>query len=228
MMPQIPERPVAAIFDLDHTLVAASTGTLVLRYVRETGIFDEYFERRAVASIVAGTLLYKAGAWDATRIMQTTARIARGIPLATMWQMVERWFDEQLRHMLAPGALERLAWHVDEGHLPIICTASSQFSALPVARYLGMPHAVYSKWEDDGTDMTGNVRLPIAYGAGKVFWLRRLAAEHGFRLGDAYFYTDDVSDMPLLQSVGHPNAVNPSKKLRIVAGRNNWPILTWY
>ncbi len=228
MTTQSAASPIAAIFDLDHTLVAASTGTLVLRYVRETGIFNEYLERRAVASIVAGTLLYKVGAWDATRIMQTTARIARGIPLPVMWHMVERWFDEQLRHMLAPGALERLAWHVEEGHLPIICTASSQFSALPVARHLGIAHAIYSEWEDDGTEMTGTVRLPIAYGTGKVFWLRRMAAEHGFRLNDAYFYTDDVSDMPLLQCVGHPYAVNPSKRLRAMAGRNGWPILTWY
>lgn len=224
----MPDRPIAAIFDLDHTLVAASTGRLVLRYMRETGIFNQYLQRRAVARVVGGSLLYKAGAWDATRLMQTTAAIVRGIPLATMWQMVERWFNEQLRHVLAPGALEQLEWHMGEGHVPIICTASSQFSALPVARHLGIPHAVYSEWLDDGAAMTGRVRLPIAYGAGKVYWLRRWAAEQGLSLGDAYFYTDDVSDMPLLQVVGHPAAVNPSRALRAAAGRHGWPILTWY
>lgn len=223
-----PNPPVAAIFDLDYTLVAASTGTLVLRYMRQTGIFNEYLQRRAVARVIGGTLLYKAGVWDTTRIMQATAASVRGIPLATLWQMVDRWFDEQLRHMLAPGALERLAWHTEQGHIPIICTASSQFSALPVARHLGIANAIYSEWLDDGTTMTGGVRLPIAYGTGKVYWLRRWAAEQGLRLRDAYFYSDDVSDMPLLQSVGHPAAVNPSKGLRAVASRNGWPILTWY
>ena len=222
------DRPIAAIFDLDHTLVAASTGTLVMRYMRETGILNQYLDRRAVARAVVGTLLYKSGMWDATRLMQTTARLVRGIPGATMWQMVERWFDDQVRHMLAPGALERLAWHVSQGHLPIICTASSQFSAVPVARHLGIAHTVSSEWLDDGLEMTGSVRLPIAYGTGKVYWLRRMAAAQGWQLSDSYFYSDDLSDMPLLQTVGHPAAVNPSKALRAAAARHNWPILTWY
>ncbi len=220
--------PIAAIFDLDHTLVAASTGTLVLRYMRETGLLDQYLDKRKVARAVRATLLFKAGLLDATRLMQATAVLVRGIPVATMWQMVDRWFDDQVRHALAPGALERLAWHVEQGHVPIICTASSQFSALPVARHLGIPHAVSSIWEDDGVEMTGAVQLPIAYGAGKVYWLRRLCAEHGMRLSDSYFYSDDLSDMALLQSVAHPAAVNPSKALRAAVVRQNWPILTWY
>jgi HAD superfamily hydrolase (TIGR01490 family) len=220
--------PIAAIFDLDHTLVAASTGTLVLRYMRETGLLNQYLDKRLVAQAVRATLLFKAGVWDATRLMQTTVRLVRGIPVATMWQMVDGWFENQVRHVLAPGALERLAWHVAQGHVPIICTASSQFSALPVARHLAIPHAVFSTWEDDGAVMTGGVRLPIAYGAGKIYWLRQLTAAHGLRLSESYFYSDDLSDMPLLQAVRHPAAVNPSKALRAAATRREWPILTWY
>lgn len=227
-MPPVAESPIAAIFDLDHTLVAGSTGTLVLRYMRETGILEQYLERRGIARAAVATLLYKSGAWDATRIMQTTAKLVRGIPVATMWQMVDHWFDDQVRHKLAPGALERLDWHVGQGHVPIICTASSQFSALPVAQHLGIPHAVFSEWEDDGHVMTGGVRLPIAYGAGKIYWLRRLAAQLGLRLADSYFYSDDLSDMPLLQVVRHPAVVNPSKGLHAAATRHGWPVLTWY
>lgn len=111
--------------------MAAGTGTLVLRSMRQTGIFNRYLQRRVVARVVGGSVLYKAGEWDATRLMQTTAAAVRGIPLASMWQMVERWFDEQLRNVLAPGALEQIEGHYERGHIPLL---SAQLAAVNPSR----------------------------------------------------------------------------------------------
>jgi putative phosphoserine phosphatase/1-acylglycerol-3-phosphate O-acyltransferase len=219
---------IAAIFDLDRTLVAGSTGTMVIEYLREQGLFRRYIRRRDAGRLLGGTLLYRFGHMDATRLMQATVASVRGIPVRELWEMVEGWFDAMVSQRLAPGGLERLQWHVDQGHLPIICTASSQFSALPVARHLAIPHAVYSEWQDDGTQMTGTVRLPIVFGTGKVFWVRKWAAEHGVALRESYFYSDDISDQPLLEMVGYPAAVNPTSALRRLAERRGYPVLRWY
>lgn len=219
---------IAAIFDLDKTLVTGNTGTMVVKYLREQGLFRKYLRRRDVARLLAGTVLYRLGYTDATRLMQATVATVCGIPVREMWEMVGGWFDAMVRHRLAPGALDRLEWHVTQGHIPLICTASSQFSALPVAKHLGIAHAVYTDWEDDGEVMTGGVRLPITYAAGKVYWVRKWAAQTGVRLEESYFYSDDVVDLPLLECVGHPAAVNANPALAALAGRRAWPLLTWY
>jgi HAD superfamily hydrolase (TIGR01490 family) len=219
---------IAAIFDLDDTLLSESTGRSIIRYLRSTQTAKGWLRRRDVAAVLGSTLLYHYGAMDVTRLMQVTARSVRGLELSEMWSVVERWFAEVVVKTLAPGALERLAWHREQGHVPVICTASSQFSALPVARHLGIEHSIYTPWRDDGFRMTGTVQLPLAYGAGKVFWMRRWAAANGVSLRDSYFYSDHPSDLPLLEMVAHPGAVNPYPGLERVAAARDWPILHWY
>lgn len=226
--PRLDHPPIAAVFDLDDTLVAGSTGRFIVKYLRDAGLWGQYVRPAHVAKLLGATLLYRAGLIDTTRVMQLTVSAVRGIDVQELWQVVQRWFDVMVVHALAPGALERMEWHVNQGHVPIICTASSQFSALPVARHLGVPYSIYTEWQDDGTRMTGKVRLPIAHGTGKVYWLRQWADSQGASLRDAYFYTDHHSDLPLLEAVGHPAVVNPSPALRTIAQQRGWPILTWF
>lgn len=219
---------IAAIFDLDDTLLSESTGRSIIRYLRESKVAKGRVRKRDVALVLGSTLLYHYGALDVTRLMQVTARLVRGLEVVEMWRVVDRWFNEVVVKTLAPGALDRLAWHCEQGHLPVICTASSQFSALPVARHLGIEHVVYTPWLDDGVRMTGQVELPLAYGAGKVYWMRRWAAANGVQLEDAYFYSDHPSDLPLLELVGHPAAVNPYPGLEKIARERDWDVVKWY
>lgn len=219
---------IAAIFDLDDTLLSESTGRSILRYLRATQSAKGWLRRRDVAAVLGSTLLYHYGALDVTRLMQVTARSVRGLAVAEIWDVVERWFAEVVVHTIAPGALERLAWHRAQGHVPVICTASSQFSALPVARHLGIDHVIYTPWRDDGEQMTGTVQLPLVYGPGKVYWMRHWAVANGVNLRRSYFYSDHPSDLPLLELVGYPAAVNPYPALARVAAARDWPILTWY
>ena len=73
---------------------------------------------------------------------------------------------------------------------------------------------------------TGEAVRPLCYGAGKVHWVRELAERHGVDLASSYFYTDSVTDLPVLEPVGHPRIVNPDVPLRRVARRRGWPILS--
>jgi HAD superfamily hydrolase (TIGR01490 family) len=225
--PLPPAPRIAAIFDLDDTLLTESTGRSILRYLRETKSIGRFVRRRDVVALLGSTLLYRYGALDITRMMSLTARAVRGVPVAEMWEFIERWFEERVKYVISVAAVERLAWHREQGHVPVMCTASSQFSADPVARYLGIEHVISTPWLDDGVHMTGEVRLPLSYGAGKVYWMRRWAQEQGVSLPASYFYTDHPSDLPLLNLVAHPVVVNPYAELERIAYMRDWPVVHW-
>ncbi len=218
---------IAAIFDLDETLLDASSGRLFLRYLRHSGQFSRFFHFRDSWTVISAVFLYRLGLLDATETMQRGARVATGLRLDNFWPLVQQWFDEVVIHHIAPAAQERLAWHRTQSHIPIICSGSSQFSVVPVARHLQIEHFICTEWLCNETCMTGEIRQPIAYGDGKVHWMQQWAAMHNVSLAQSYFYTDHISDRPLLEAVAHPNAVNPDRQLTQLATVRGWPILQW-
>jgi putative phosphoserine phosphatase/1-acylglycerol-3-phosphate O-acyltransferase len=72
---------------------------------------------------------------------------------------------------------------------------------------------------------TGEAERPVCYGAGKIYWAERFAAAEGIDLDRSYFYTDSITDLPVLERVGEPRVVNPDLRLRRVAARRGWPLL---
>lgn len=218
---------IAAIFDLDRTLIRETSGKLFFQYLRETDQLWRYFRRRDMAAVAVAVGAYRLGLIDATHAMQRSARVAAGIEVDHFWQLVRRWFADVVVHTITQEGSACVDWHRGQGHLPLICSASSQFSVQPVAEYLAIPHTICTEWLADDGRLTGRVRLPVAYGAGKVHWAQRWAAAHGVDLARSYFYSDDHSDMPLLERVAHPMAVNASHRLAKVATARSWPVLAW-
>ncbi|MEZ4584055.1 MAG: HAD-IB family hydrolase [Caldilineaceae bacterium] len=130
-------------------------------------------------------------------------------------------------HAIRPQATARLAWHREQGHIPVISSASSQFSVIPVADYLDIDHRAYTELESKDGRLTGTLRQPIVYGPGKVTWMERWAAPTTWTWA-SYFYSDHVSDVALLELVAHPYAVNPHAALRRLATQRGWPVLDWH
>ena len=219
---------VAAIFDLDDTLLAGSSGKMMIRYLRRTGELTRYFRRRDLVRTVALIAGWQMGVLDPYRAMEATARLSAGMDVAAMWALVHRWFDDMVVHAIRPQATARLAWHREQGHIPVICSASSQFSVIPVADYLDIDHRVYTELESEDGRLTGSLRQPIVYGPGKVTWMARWAAANDVDLGASHFYSDHVSDVALLELVAHPYAVNPHAALRRLATQRGWPVLDWH
>jgi putative phosphoserine phosphatase / 1-acylglycerol-3-phosphate O-acyltransferase len=218
---------IAAIFDLDDTILRGSSGRLFLRYLRRHRLYFRFFRLRNAAPLVASYLQYRLGGPDVVRAMKSSAVVARGLSVEALWQVVDRWFEEMVIHAIAPAARERVQWHQAAGHLPVICSASSQFAVQPVAAHLEIEHAVYTDWLSENGRLTGQLREPVVYGPGKVYWMERWAAEQEVALDQSYFYSDHISDRPLLELVGSPTAVNPDPPLTLLAQKRGWPILHW-
>jgi HAD superfamily hydrolase (TIGR01490 family) len=218
-------RGTGAFFDMDNTILSASSGRLYLRYLREIGYVSWY----KWIYISAQVGLYILGVTDFPRLMSRLMLHAVGTGEDEAWRLSQAWFDTMLRHFIAPGAPERIAWHREQGHRVVIISAATQFAVQPVAQALGLERSyLATQLEIVNGHFTGRVIEPACYGAGKVLLAGKYAAMHGLDLGESYFYTDSHHDLPLLEAVGHPVAVNPDAKLRRAAARSGWPITPFY
>jgi phosphoserine phosphatase len=106
-----------------------------------------------------------------------------------------------------------------------IVSASPQALVEPLAASLGMTGAVGTRGEIIDGHYTGRLDGPFVYGPGKATAIEKLASDLGYDLGLCYAYSDSISDLPMLEIVGHPVAVNPDSELWAVAGQRGWPVV---
>lgn len=217
----------AAIFDLDETLLDNASGKLFIRYLRQEKLLTEVVRVRDLPGLITVITGFQIGLISANRAAMYTASVVRGFQVDYFWQLVRKWFDDMLVHHITEGAKEAVAWHAAQDHTLLVCSASPQFSVQPVTEYLKIPHYICSEWIAAGERLTGSVRLPLAHGEGKVHYVRKWAQLHGINLEQSYFYTDDLSDRPLLEAVGNPVGIKPKRGLKKLCTERGWRMDNW-
>ena len=215
---------VVAFFDLDRTLIHPNSATLYARHEYRLGRISRW----QLARSLFYTLLYHLSMVDMNRAFGMVLSHYRGLPEQEMVERTHRWFEAEIAHLLLPGARQALLGHRAEGHLRVLLTSSSSYmSRLAVERW-GLDDWIANRFPvDDGGRLTGEMVRPICYGAGKVTHAERWAQSRPIAWDASYFYSDSLSDLPMLERVGHPRVVNPDPRLRRLAGRRGWPILDW-
>ena len=215
---------IAAFFDLDYTILNASSGRLFVRYLQETGTISRWQE-----AITWGWIaLYAARLIDFPHLIAHLTAHVIGLDEAGTWSLSRRWFDEMVVGYVREGARQAIARHQADGHRVAIVTATTSYAAGPVAAHLGLGDDYLStRLEVIDGRFSGRIVEPACYGAGKVYWVERYAAAHGIDLAQSFFYSDGASDLPLLERVGHPVAVTPDRRLRRIAQARAWPILSF-
>lgn len=213
----------AALFDMDRTLVRIDTATLYVRYQRDKGEATW----RDVARVAYWMLQYTFGVIDAQRVAEQAMEAFKGKEEEWLRVTCEEWFVDYVRQHVAEAGRGAVDRHRQAGDLVAIVTGATPYAARPLARDLGIDHVVATHLEVLDGCFTGKVKQPMNYGAGKVIRAEELAREQGFSLGDATFYTDSITDLPLLERVGVPIAVNPDSRLRRIAKKRGWKIESW-
>lgn len=214
----------AALFDMDRTLLRKETASLYVRYQHDIG--------EATLGDLAKTLLwvsqYTLGVLDASRVAEKVLLTLRGMPETVLAARCDDWFRIYVEPHITDGGREAVRHHRAAGDFCAIVTGTSPYAARPLAQRLGIPHVVSSVFEVDADGLfTGRAEHPLCLGVGKVARAEALAAAHGFRLEDATFYTDSISDLPLLERVAEPVAVNPDPRLRRLAARRGFRVERW-
>lgn len=217
------DRRRAALFDMDRTLVRVETASLYVRYQRAIG----EAQLKDSLQVAWWVLLYTFNLIDAPRVAAKAVSQLAGMSETAMSARCDDWFQSYVARHVSDAARAAVRRHRDRGDLLAIATGASPYAARPLARMLQIPHVLASEIEVAEGMFTGRPVLPLCYGDGKVARARALLEAGGIELGDATFYSDSITDLPLLEAVGEPVVVNPDPRLMRIARQRGWPIERW-
>ena len=218
-MPRSPSC-VGAFFDVDKTILAENSATLYLKALYERGEVDLF----TVLTNLGSYLQYKFNLLDIERFTRRTLELFKGRSEHSLEREAEQWFDRYVLATVYPEAVELIEAHKKQDHVVALVSGATKFVIHPLARFLGVDHVLYTRMETADGYFTGRPVQPICFGEGKIYWLQQLIEREDIDLARSYFYTDSQSDLPLLDLVGHPVAVNPDPLLYRSARRRHWPV----
>nr|WP_233267004.1 HAD-IB family hydrolase [Tomitella fengzijianii] len=220
-----PQRRVAAFFDLDKTLIAKSSTLAFSRPFFDEGLLN----RRAVLKSSYAQFLFLLSGADADqmdRMRRHITDMCAGWDVEQIRSIVDETLDDIVTPLVFAEAAELIADHTALGHDVVVVSASGEEVVTPIAAALGADHSVATRMKVSEGKYTGEVDF-YCFGTGKVEAIRRLAEQHGYDLSRSHAYSDSSTDLPMLECVGNPTAVNPDRKLRKAAAERGWPVLTF-
>ena len=213
----------AAFFDLDKTILATSSALAFTRPFYRGGLI----RRSDVVRSAYAQFIFLASGADHDQ-METMRRymsaLVTGWDVAKVQDIVAETLDQIIDPAIYDEALALIGEHRAAGRDVIIISSSGTEVVEPIGERLGVDIAVGTQLAVVDGKYTGEI-LFYAYGEGKAQAMRDLAVERGYDLATSYAYTDSITDLPMLEAVGHPTAVNPDAELRTVAVDREWPIL---
>jgi HAD superfamily hydrolase (TIGR01490 family) len=213
---------VAALFDMDNTLLRIETGMSWVRFLYRRGELSP----RMFAKAMYWSGLYKLAVLDMDAVFIKLIADLEGDSEADMIAKCEIWYRDHVAPEVAPAARVAVEHHRQAGHVVALATGSTQYAARPVARGIGIEHVLSSELEVAGGTFTGRPAA-LCFGAHKVKLAEAWAARHGIDLARSFFYSDSFNDLPMLERVGSAIAVNPDARLRRHAKKRGWPVQHW-
>jgi HAD superfamily hydrolase (TIGR01490 family) len=211
----------AAFFDIDHTLIAADSGMLFMRYLLRQGLL----KRRDLLRPLYYTLLHRLNLLDINALFARYTDWVRGQSHDEMRQLCAAWFAACVRPAISATMAAKVAEHRAAGHVVAILSSATNYVAEPLGGELEIEHLLVNRLLVADGRLTGDAVRPLCYGEGKRYWAEQFSQAHGVDLQRSYFYADSMADLPALNVVGHPRPVNPDRLLRRHARRHGWPIM---
>lgn len=213
----------AAFFDLDGTLMKVNT---VARWLAREGRAGRVGKRQMLRALGVFTA-YRLGISAIEPSFREAVATLRGQLEHELLEQTLRWWQEEIAHTAAPGAWSVLESHRQAGDLLVLLTTSSAYAAEAARRQFALHEVLCTRYEIRDGRFTGAIVDPVCFGVGKVTLAEALAGRLSIDLDRSSFYTDSVTDLPMLERVGHPRAVNPDGRLAREARRRGWPVLDW-
>ncbi|MGP9664661.1 HAD family hydrolase [Halomonas sp. 86] len=212
-----------AIFDLDNTLISIDSDHAWGEFLLEQGAVDPIAYREANERFMAD---YKAGTLDMAAFLEVALKpLADNTP-----EQLAAWHQQFMASKIEPHILskaeELLARHRTRGDTLLIVTATNHFITAPIAERLGVDYLIAVNPEMENGRYTGRVSGIPSYREGKITRLHEWLEDKDFTLDGAWFYSDSHNDLPLLEEVDHPVAVDPDNTLRQVAEQRQWRIMS--
>lgn len=215
-----------ALFDLDNTLLAGDSDYQWGQFLIEEGVLDRATHETRNRAFYED---YQAGRLDIEAFLRYQLKPLADHTRAELDRMHARYMECKVRPMITAKARALVDRHKANGDLLLIITATNSFVTTPIAAEFGVEHLIGSDPEQKNGEFTGGVAGVPSYQVGKVTRLHAWLAERGQRLEDfatVWFYSDSHNDLPLLELVNSPVAVDPDDILRQRAETRGWPIIS--
>ncbi len=213
----------AAFFDLDKTIIAKSSTLAFSRPFFAGGLIS----RRSVLRSAYAQFVFALQGADHDQMEKMRAYLSamcEGWPVQSVRDIVAETLHVIVDPLVYDEAVLLIENHQAAGREVVIVSSSGAEVVEPIGRMLGADRVVATRMVVDAGRYTGEIDF-YAYGANKAQAVRELAAQHDYDLAASYAYSDSETDLPLLEAVGHPYAVNPDKGLRRAAAERDWPVL---
>ena len=214
-----------ALFDLDNTLLTGDSDSGWISYLVDQGILDrQTFEQQNAVFFAQ----YQAGTLDIDEYHAFQMQSLTCLPRAALERHLDDYLATRSRPMITEKARSQVNRHLENGDLCALVTATNCFITSPICREFGIPHLIATVAAQENGEFTGKPRGTPSFREGKISrvddWLESLGLWRG-SFERSWFYSDSLNDLPLLEIVSDPIAVNPDPTLRAHAERAGWEIL---
>ena len=214
----------AAFFDVDNTLIRGSTIYFLGRGMYQRGYFTKKDISRFVLANLRFRLTGKENKEEIARFQDAATDFIGGHNVKDIETIAQQIYDEFVSPAMWQGTIDIAQTHIANGVEVYLVTAAPEDMATLIAKRLGLTGALGSKAEIKDGLYTGHMNGALLHGKEKAVAVRELAEKKGFDLTECFAYSDSNNDLPLLQCVGHPSAINPDALLGLRAMAEGWPI----
>ncbi len=220
------EQPrTAAFFDLDKTVIAKSSALAFSRSFYQGGLIN----RRAVLKSAYAQFVYLIGGADhdqMERMRQYLSSLSTGWSVAQVKEIVAETLHDLINPLVYDEAVTLIEEHRTAGRDVVIVSSSGSEIVEPIGEMLGVDRVIATRMVVEDGRYSGEIQF-YSYGENKAKAIQELAATEGYDLARCYAYSDSATDLPMLEAVGHPYAVNPDRALRREAAARGWPVIVF-
>ena len=216
------EKRTAAFFDFDKTLLAKESAELGFKYIWKLRQVSLSY----LIKIYLCARMYKWNLLSADIIASMSLKYYKGRRLQDFIDGAQEFYDEWMKPHLSPSILEKVEEHRSKGHVLVLLSAGIDYYLEKAAEDLDFDHLLCSKLEvDENGICTGKTNGSLLLGGNKMIAASAFALRENIDLESSHAYSDHHSDIPLLEYVGYPVAVRPTRPLRKTAIRRGWSII---
>ena len=214
------------LFDLDNTLLTSDSDFEWSQFLIEKKILDrKIYEERNLEFYKQ----YKAGTLNINQFLDFQLQPLSQYSRTQLNDWHNEFMEKKIKHQIAPGAFELINKHILGGDLCIIITATNSFITKPIAKLLGINNIIATEPDQRNGEFNGQVLGTPCFREGKILKLESWLDNRNLTwlsFLESWFYSDSLNDIPLLNKVTNPVAVDPDPALKKHAKKNNWPIIT--
>ncbi len=211
-----------AIFDLDNTLLAGDSDALWGEFIAQHGHVNRSEYKRENQRFYDA---YKAGTLDIHEFLRFSLKPLSQLSMAQLAHLHQQFMQQSILPLISPQARQLVQRHREQDHELLIITATNRFITAPIAKEFGIDNLLATEPEIINNQYTGQVKGVPCFQKGKVTRLNEWLQQAGHHLQNSWFYSDSHNDIPLLEQVSYPVAVDPDEKLSQYATQHGWKIM---